>query len=447
MPTLKTAIAWPNDKVYLFFNDSTYTRYNGITGDIEDSGLPLTAWDGLTTTPDAFVWWGAGKAYAFLGSKYVRYDEPTDRVDPAYRPPQGTPLPLAPHWPGLPDGSQGGMNWQTGIDAAVNWGTGKLYMFKGDSYLRYDVTADRVDPQYPRKISPAWPGVFTSNLDAAIYPGGRFAYFFRGDTYQRFDVDQDQVDQSGPLAAFRPTTPAGALQPARLLTLSQANGLMADLIRRGKLTLKSPPFVEGPSGVTSPQPAQRVAVKPARINGIRYTNEVAPSSDVMDNIDQRMLIALYRLTKWVNASTPDISEILHLGIGHGSGPANDCHNEGRALDFSGLRGTINGTSFHRSILTHWGSLPNATGVRVRISPSVDSLAFALFSTTFRYATFECEANGIGAANRWPMPDLGGSGFVIYPDYGGDPQLRAAHQNHIHMQTGLTRTPHPPHQSP
>ncbi|MGA5171014.1 MULTISPECIES: hemopexin repeat-containing protein [Streptomyces] len=436
MSALKSAIAWPNDKVYLFFDNNRYDRYDGITGNLEASDRPIAAWDGLATSPDAFVWWGAGKAYAFLGSTYVRYDEPKDRVDPAYRPPDGHPLPLAPNWPGLPDGSRGGMNWQAGIDAAMNWGTGKLYLFKGDSYLRYDITADRVDPEYPRKIASAWPGVFTANLDAAVYPGGRFAYFFRDDTYQRFDVDEDHVDESGALSTFHPTTPAGALQPARLLTAAQANGLTADLLRRGKLTLKSPPFVDSPAGVVSPKPDQRIAVKPARIDGIRYTNEIAPSADVMDNIDQRMLIALYRLTRWLNASAPDIAEVLHLGIGHGSGPPNDCHNQGRALDFSGLRGKVAGTSFHRSVQTHWGSLPN--GPSVRISPSVDPLTFSLFSTAFRYATFECEANGIGVGNKWPMPDLGDSGFVIYPDYGGDPQLRAAHQNHIHMQVGRTR---------
>lgn len=43
---------------------------------------------------------------------------------------------------------------------------------------------------------------------------------------------------------------------------------------------------------------------------------------------------------------------------------------------------------------------------VRADPSVDPLAFALLSTAFRCATYECEANGIGAANVWPMPGMG-----------------------------------------
>ncbi|MBT2393410.1 hypothetical protein J7E87_29355 [Streptomyces sp. ISL-1] len=439
MVALKTAVAWPNDKVYLFFDDDTYHRYNTVTGAFEQGNLDVAAnWPGLTGSPDAFVWWGAGKAYAFTGATYVRYDQVADSVDPEYLPPN-TPFALAGNWPGLPDGSSGGMNWQAGIDAAVNWGTGKLFLFKGDSYVRYDITSDRVDPGYPVKIAGRWPGLFSQDLDAAVYSGGRYAYFFRGNDYQRYDVDNDHVDQNGTLSSFHlEPTPPGALVPARLLELAQANKLMADLIRRGKLSLKSPPFVDGPSGIVSPTPSQRVTVKPATIDGIRYTNALNTTADFFDNVDQRMLIALYRLTRWINSSAPDVKELRHLGIGHGSGPPNDCHNQGRALDLSGIGGMVDGTSFLKSILSNWGNLPPLAGSTVRIDPSVDPLAFALFSTAFRYATYECEAGGIGTGNKWPMPMLGGSGFVIYPDYGGDPALRAAHQDHIHMQVGRTR---------
>ncbi|MCX2185535.1 hypothetical protein KV205_34255 [Streptomyces sp. SKN60] len=445
MATLRTAVSWPNDKTYLFYDDDTYARYDSVSGLLLASGQPLSKWPGLPRSPDAFVWWGADKAYAFTGATYLRYDDPSDRVDPDYLPPH-TPFTVAAGWPGLPDGSDGGPDWRTGIDAAVNWGNGKLYLFKGAHYVRYDITADRVDPGYPRPIAGNWTGVFPSGVDAVAYPGGRYAYFFRGGQYQRFDVDADAVDASGPLdASFRlAPTPSGGVTAARLLTKEQANGLMADLLRRGKLTLKSPPFVDGTggSGIVSPTPGQRVVVSPPSFDGIRYTNQIAPASTVIDNLDQRMLIALYRLTRWINASKPDVAELLHLGIGHGN-PAhpNDCHNQGRAIDLSGIRGEVDGTAFTRSILKHWGELPpgfQQPGV-VRITPALDPLAYGLFTTAFRFGTYECEGRAIGANNKWPMPELAEGGFVVYPDH-KDHGLAQQHRDHIHMQIGVTNMP-------
>ncbi|MFE2849824.1 hemopexin repeat-containing protein [Streptomyces lavendulae] len=435
MANLRTAISWSNDKTYLFYDDDTYDRYDSVTGLREDSGLGIDRWEGLPGSPDAFVWWGAGKAFAFTGGDYRRYDDPSDRVDPGY------PLAIGPRWPGLPTGADGGPDWRTGIDAAVNWGNGKLYLFKGGSYLRYDITADRVDPGYPVKIADRWTGVFPADLDAVAYPGGRYAYFFRGGQYQRFDLDADQVDAAGPLdAAFRlAPTPSGAVAPARLLTLAQANRLMADLIRRGKLTLKSPVFVDGPTGIVAPTPTQRVVVSPPSFDGIRYTNQIAPASTVIDNLDQCMLIALYRLTRWINSSAPDVTELLHLGIGHGGPNPKDCHNQGRALDLSGIAGELDGVAFTRLVQRDWGDLPRTPG-KFRIDPATDPLAYGLFSTAFRCATFECEATAIGPANKWPMPEIGGSGFVIYPDYTGPAALVNAHQNHIHLQIGVTVLP-------
>ncbi|MBL1093937.1 MULTISPECIES: hemopexin repeat-containing protein [Streptomyces] len=425
MARLRTALTLPNSKSYLFFDDDTYHRYDAVTGVREQTNLSVPDnWSGLTHSPDAFFWWGAGKAYAFTGSTYVRYDERADHVDPDYLPPN-PPFVLAGNWSGLP------AEWESGIDTALNLGNGKIYLFKGDSYVRYDITADRVDPDYPLLIDGHWPGLFVRDLAAALYPGGRFAYFFRDDRYQRYDLDADAVDFEDALAnlSFTPAPPGG-VAPARLLTPDQANKLTLDLIARGKLTLKG--------GSTTPAVDQRLAVQPPAIDGIGYVNALNPGAGFFDNVDQRMLIALYRLTRWINASKPNVSELRHLGIGHGNGPANDCHNQGRALDLSGVSGSLDDSPFNKSIKTDWGDLPAPPGSNVRISPSVDALTFQLFSTAFRFGTYECEGNGIGAGNKWPMPDLGGSGLVIYPDYGGDPTLRQAHQDHIHMQVGKTR---------
>jgi hypothetical protein len=75
-------------------------------------------------------------------------------------------------------------------------------------------------------------------------------------------------------------------------------------------------------------------------------------------------------------------------------------NQGRALVLSAVTGEVAGTAFNKSILTDWGNLPPRPGSNVRIAPSVDALAYRLFSTAYRCATYECEANGIGSANHW-----------------------------------------------
>ncbi|WP_078865761.1 hemopexin repeat-containing protein [Streptomyces sp. NRRL S-1448] len=233
MARLRTALTLPNSKSYLFFDDDTYHRYDAVTGVREQTNLSVPDnWSGLTHSPDAFFWWGAGKAYAFTGSTYVRYDERADHVDPDYLPPN-PPFVLAGNWTGLP------AEWESGIDTALNLGNGKIYLFRGDSYVRYDITADRVDPDYPLLIDGHWPGLFPRDLAAALYPGGQFAYFFRDDRYQRYDLDADAVDFEDALAnlSFTPAPPGG-VAPARLLTPDQANKLTLDLIARGKLTLK-----------------------------------------------------------------------------------------------------------------------------------------------------------------------------------------------------------------
>ena len=422
----RSAIAWPNDKTYVF-DDGGYRRLDSTTGSTEQAGVPISTWPGLPSRPDAALLWGGGKAYFFFGPTYVRYDLKDDKVDPEYLPPN-PPLTLAANWPGL---------WPDGVDAAVNWGNGKCLLFKGGQYIRWDVVSDRMDAGYPRPIDGNWPGIWNDGVDDVLYQGGAKAYFFRGDEWRRYDLAADQVDGSGPAAAFTPDpVPPGAVTAARHLTPVQANQLMADLVRRQLVGLKSwTPFVDGPQGIVSPRPSDRVAVEPNTLNGMTFTNAVA-AAGFIDNLDQRMLVALYRFARWLNASAPDVSEVLHLGIGHGGGPPNDCHNQGRAFDFSGVVGSLDGTPFRFTVEADWANRPvAASGLRL---DSADPTARLLFATACRFGFFECESNGIGPANHWPPPDLGGSGFVIYPDYGGDAALRAAHRNHVHMQIGPTQ---------
>ena len=138
----------------------------------------------------------AGKCYFFKGDKYVRYDWANDKADPGY------PASIAANWHKMPVG------FTSGFDAAINGQgpfAGKCYFFKGDSYVRYDWSADRADPGYPIKIAPNWHGLpvgFQDKFDAIINGAGPFAgkcYFFKGDSYVRYDWASDKVDPGYPL--------------------------------------------------------------------------------------------------------------------------------------------------------------------------------------------------------------------------------------------------------
>ncbi|MFH9568928.1 hemopexin repeat-containing protein, partial [Streptomyces sp. NPDC017454] len=146
-----------------FFRADQYLRYD--RGD-DLAGSPLSVignWPGLAevgfSRPDAAVNLEVGKLYFFRGENYARYDIATDRTDPGY------PLAISGNWPGL---SEAGFT--NGVDAAVNWGNGKIFFFKGSKYLRYDIATDRTDPGYPLAISGNWPGLseagFTNGVDA-----------------------------------------------------------------------------------------------------------------------------------------------------------------------------------------------------------------------------------------------------------------------------------------
>ena len=105
---------------------------------------PMNKWPGLTQSwlngINAALNGGDGKVYWFKGREYVRLDVATGKVDAG-------PRLIAAQWPSLPPA------WSLGFDAAVNWGNGKIYFFKGDQYIRYDVNSGKSDKGYPKPIA------------------------------------------------------------------------------------------------------------------------------------------------------------------------------------------------------------------------------------------------------------------------------------------------------
>jgi len=188
---LEGAVNWGNGKAY-FFKGNLYVRYD-INSGKTDPGYPKTinneTWPGLpwTTGIDTMVEWDNGKVYFFKGNRYVRYDIGADRADPGY------PKHIDDEkWRTLP--------WKNKIDAAVNWGNGKVYFFKGGQYVRYDIGEDRVDAGYPKFINnETWPGLpWTNGIDAAVNWGNGKVYFFKGNQYVRYDIKEDRADKGYP---------------------------------------------------------------------------------------------------------------------------------------------------------------------------------------------------------------------------------------------------------
>ncbi len=187
-----------------FFKGSRYLRYD-YADDLPDPGYMREIganWHGLpagfTSNFDA-AFNGqkgfAGKLYIFKGDQYVRYDWATDRTDPGY------PKSIAANWHGLPAGFTS--NFDTAVTGKGPF-AGKAYLFKGGQYIRYDWATDRTDPGYPKSIAALWPGLppaFTSNLQGAMNGQKGFEgklYFFKGVDYARYDWAADRGDPGYP---------------------------------------------------------------------------------------------------------------------------------------------------------------------------------------------------------------------------------------------------------
>ena len=169
--------------------------------DVRKVTVTMTPWEGARWPgmPEAFykgidaafVREDNGKLYMFKGDQYVRFTKVDDGVDADY------PKPIVGNWPGLP------ASFQSGIDA-VFWrkSNGAVYMFKGDQYVRFTKVDDGVDADYPKPIAGNWPGLpasFQSGIDAALMrKDTNQIYFFKADQYVRFSNVDAGVDASYP---------------------------------------------------------------------------------------------------------------------------------------------------------------------------------------------------------------------------------------------------------
>lgn len=178
---IQTGLNWmatlePDAKVSFIFDDEKSWR----TVWLNTQPWPNPPWSGLMRemyqdSIDAALWRESnGKIYMFHGNQYVRLTDTT--VDAGY------PQPIAGNWNGLP------ADFTDGIDAAFWHKTkDKIYMFKGDKYAR--LTDTTMDAGYPKPIAGNWhdiPSEFEEGIDAVfMHHGTNKIYMFKGDQFIR----------------------------------------------------------------------------------------------------------------------------------------------------------------------------------------------------------------------------------------------------------------------
>ncbi|MEU0084734.1 hemopexin repeat-containing protein [Streptomyces sp. NPDC006274] len=195
-------------RTVFFFRGGKYVRYeiDAATGEetVNHDFYPRGVAEAWTAMPasfthgiDAVVTWPDGFAYFFKGPRYVGWDATDETVDADFYPHD-----TAEQWPALP------ASFAAGMDAAINWGDGRAFFFKGSKYVCYHIAKDFVDHAiYPRDISEGWPdfpAAFMSGVDGAVNWGNGSAYFFKGASYLNYDIENSVVRPGYPLPVTAP---------------------------------------------------------------------------------------------------------------------------------------------------------------------------------------------------------------------------------------------------
>lgn len=279
--------------------------------------------------------------------------------------------------------------------------------------------------------------------------------------------------------------------PIRALTQRQARDALLCLHRKGKIQLIPEPVFNHTSDptcttkckVAHPLVGERIGMKPLVASAVTYLhidNNIMPNDRTKVNtsaqdfalLDARNAVGLFRLGRGLN-NTFGATAITHIGIS-GSDPAtrNDCHGQGRAIDFGGVFGTDpTAGDYQLYIYYDWGLMqvfdlrdpetdltkkkrlpkgqnwpPVSRKLMYRLDPlppGGNDLAKRMFQEVYDFSTDQYNDKTATATQTDPPSVIGGGGRVMNPDYEtSDPGGfggREAHIGHLHMQVGETGT--------
>ncbi|MEO7591348.1 MAG: hemopexin repeat-containing protein [Byssovorax sp.] len=123
------------------------------------------------------------KVFIFRQDRFLRYDVDTMTID------EGYPKLISEGFPGNPFPR---------VDAVLVTGADSVYFFYGNQYARFNPLTNRFDEGYPQLIAKRWVGVTFDRIDCAVYWGGGKVYFFKGDQHIRYDLANYRTDPGFP---------------------------------------------------------------------------------------------------------------------------------------------------------------------------------------------------------------------------------------------------------
>ncbi|MGY3677084.1 hypothetical protein [Streptomyces sp. TE33382] len=233
-----------------------------------------------------------------------------------------------------------------------------------------------------------------------------------------------------------------------------------DLIRM------EPPTVPGRVNLDGWDPLGKV-LQPGNVAGVvvrfwgtgrKGTESQIQSGVAPDRLDPRNAMAFVLMCQTLNTAW-GITQLYHAGIsGDFPGGRNDCHGQGRAIDFVGARGEVLGSEVYFTVFDDWGKihipglttsngdwLPGTgsnTSYRLLADSAPDTGAWQFFLELYNFAATNYQDRNTGFEETDNPTEIGNqSRFIMHPDHPksapGTPNGREAHKGHMHLQIGPT----------